>query len=83
MNAMRPFEVLFLTNFSDLCFRAIPAVAQMSDELDLRLTIMHAAPASADAPGLEDNLRNFFPEADHFSACRRLLERASVADAGG
>ncbi len=71
--AVRPFEVLFLTNFSDSCFRAIPALAQLGDEIDLRLTILHA---HGDAPRtrvMETNLNSFFPEADHYNGCRRLL----------
>lgn len=79
--AHRPFEVLFLTNFSTLCFRAIPALAQMSDEIDMRLTILHASGGETDLRPLETNLRNFFPEADHFSQCRRVLERGTAYDA--
>lgn len=82
MNAStRPLEVLFLTNFSNLCFQAIPALAQMSDDIDMRLTILHASGDSADVRPMEENLRNFFPEADHFSRCRRVLERGRPLEA--
>lgn len=79
--AARPFEVLFLTNFSNHCFRAIPALAQMSDEIDLRLTILHAYDDERREKTLEANLRNFFPEADQFSRCRRVLERGTAFNA--
>ncbi|MEZ5288868.1 MAG: universal stress protein [Vicinamibacterales bacterium] len=78
---VRPFEVVFLTNFSNLCFRAIPSLAQMSDDIDMRLTIVHAAGETADTRPLENNLRNFFSEADAFSRCRRILERGTPVDA--
>ncbi len=79
--AARPFDVVFLTNFSNLCFRAIPALAQMSDEIDVRLTILHAYDEVRSERRLEENLRNFFPEADHFTRCRRVLERGSAFEA--
>jgi len=82
MSAERPFEVLFLTNFSDSCYRAIPAVAQLSDEVDLRLTILHAHTGQPDALARkEDALRSFFPEADDYTGCRRLLVHGSPVDA--
>ena len=37
-----PLDILFLTNFSDHCFRVIPSIAQMADSLPVRLTLMHA-----------------------------------------
>ena len=42
MTMPRRFEIAFLTNFSDTCFRAIPGVARMCDDLHARLTIVHA-----------------------------------------
>ncbi|MGE0449482.1 MAG: hypothetical protein AB7Q29_07855 [Vicinamibacterales bacterium] len=74
VHATRPFDVLFLTNFSDSCFRAIPALAQMCDEFDLRLTFLHTYRESRNGMGdLESNLRSFFPEADAYGGCRRVL----------
>lgn len=82
MVRVRPFEVLFLTNFSDSCFRAIPALAQLGDEVDLRLTILHAFDeARSDRSQLEANIRSFFPEADNYAGCRRLLVPGSPVDA--
>lgn len=70
----RPLEVLFLTNFSTACFRAIPALAQMADDLEIQLTILHAYDADVQArPVAEAKLHSFFPEADYYHASRRLL----------
>lgn len=79
----RPFDVLFLTNFSDACFRAIPAVAQMCDVLETRLTIVHAYQPGNDVRGrrtataapaqLAGKLNSFFPEADAYRWTRRVL----------
>lgn len=76
MPAPRPFEVTFLTSFSDTCFRIIPAVAQMADTLDLRLTIAHCHdPRRGEADAAAIRLRSFFPEADRYPGCtRRLLD---------
>lgn len=82
MHGERPFEVLFLTNFSDSCYRAIPAVAQLGDEIDIRLTIVHAHAGSPDAtPQKEDALRSFFPEADDYPSSRRVLLATSPIEA--
>jgi hypothetical protein len=79
---VRPFEVVFLTNFSDSCFRAIPGLAQLGDVIDLRLTILHAYGAGeADRRQAEQNLRSFFPEADHYASCRRVLAPGTAVDA--
>jgi hypothetical protein len=81
MHATRPFEVLFLTKFSDSSYRAIPALAQMADELDVRITIMHAsAPGDITPDRGEEQLASFFPEADHFRASRRIFYRGHVLD---
>lgn len=78
----RPFDVLFLTNFSDSCFRAIPALAQLGDEIDMRLTIVHAIGTGAHDRGqLEPKIRSFFPEADHYASCRRMLVPGTPIDA--
>jgi hypothetical protein len=78
----RPFDVLFLTNFSDSCFRAIPALAQLGDDIDMRLTIVHAIGSGADDRGqLEPKIRSFFPEADLYTSCRRMLVPGTPLDA--
>lgn len=68
-----PLDILFLTNFSDFCFRTIPSIAQMYDELPVRLTIMHAYdPAATTARQATEALQSFFPEADRYRSCRRV-----------
>lgn len=80
--ATRPFEIVFLTNFSDACFRAIPALAQLADEIDMRLTLLHASGSdTAQQASRESDIRSFFAEADQYPACRRLVVPGSPIDA--
>lgn len=82
MNDTRPFQVTFLTSFSDTCFRAIPAVAQMADTLDLRLSLVHCHdPRRGATDAAEARLRSFFPEADRYRACERRLLDVPPAEA--
>jgi hypothetical protein len=76
----RPFEVLFLSNFSDLSYRSIPALAQMADELDMRITIAHALPVDADGSNAKRKLDSFFPEADGYHGTQRLLSSGDVVE---
>lgn len=74
MNWPAPMEVVFLTSFSDTCFRAIPSVAQMVDDLSVHLTILHAYdPAKRQRADAEAWLRSFFPEADRYRRARRVV----------
>lgn len=67
-------DVLFLTNFSDACFRATRAVAQMIDEVDGRLTILYARDTEKETKSSTlEKLNSFFPEADHFRGTRRII----------
>ena len=66
---MNELKVLFATNFSDSCFRAIRAVAQLADTFDLQLTVAYADQSAA--PRRQD-LHSFFAEADHFGHCHRV-----------
>jgi len=66
---MPELNILFTTNFSDSCFRAIRAVAQIADAFDIRLTITHATRCK---PVPHRDLQSFFAEADHFAECRRI-----------
>lgn len=76
-----PMEVLFLTSFSDYCFRCIPAIAQMADLLKVRLTILHAYdPAKIGHTAAEAQLKSFFPEADRYAACQRLAVPGPLVD---
>lgn len=80
--SFKPAHLVFLTSFSQGCFRAIPAVAQMVDDLDARLTILHAYdPSRSTASGAQATLDSFFPEADRFVGTRRVLYEGSLFDA--
>lgn len=75
-------DVLFLTNFSDACFRATRAVAQMIDEVDGRLTILHVRNGEKEPKhAAMEKLHSFFPEADHFRDTRRVLAEGDVLSA--
>lgn len=77
-----PLEALFLTNFSDACFHASRAVAQLADDLQLRLSILHVYdPRQEDRRAAEEKLHSFFPEADRFRGCRRIIDEGEVVDA--
>lgn len=75
-------DVLFITNFSDACFRATRAVAQMVDEIDGRLTILYARDAERESErATMEKLHSFFPEADHFRGTQRVLAEGDVISA--
>jgi hypothetical protein len=72
----RPLEIVFLTNFADYSYRSIPAIAQMADDFAVRLTIVHTICGAHDAGAEADaraQLASFFPEADLYTYCRRIL----------
>jgi nucleotide-binding universal stress UspA family protein len=74
MRTERELEILFPTNFSDSCFRAIPAVAQFVEELRVRITLLHVYdPAKATRTEAEEQLQSFFAEAEHYGTCRRIV----------
>ncbi len=78
----KSYEVVFLTDFSDACFRATRAVAQLVDELDLGLTLLYARNKETESrQAAEDKLRSFFPEADRYRACRRIVADTDVVSA--
>lgn len=82
MSRRRPLEAVFLTRCSVPCFQVTPAIAQLADDLDLRLTILHAFnPERERRRDVETRLRSFFPEADSFHDCRRVAREGSVFDA--
>lgn len=82
MSRRRPLEAVFLTRCSVPCFQVTPAVAQLADDLDLRLTLLHAFdPERERRRDVETRLRSFFPEADSFRDCRRVAREGSVRDA--
>ena len=62
MSRRRPLEAVFLTRCSVPCFQVTPAVAQLADDLDLRLTLLHAFdPERERRRDVETRLRSFFP----------------------
>lgn len=77
-----PLDILFLTNFSDYCFRAIPSIAQMADGVSVRLTLMHVYnPAECSEEAAKEMLASFFPEADRYRSCLRVAMPGPVVDA--
>jgi len=81
MSEPRPLEVVFLTNFTDFCYRSIPAIAQMADDFSMRLTIVnttiHRQPTAED----RTRLKSFFPEADSYPRCRRIVTKGDPIEA--
>jgi len=75
---MYDLKILFATNFSDSCFRAIRAIAQLADAFNVSVTIAHATPTGQ--PQSRD-LHSFFAEADHYENCRRVTLQGSSAEA--
>lgn len=74
-----PLELLFLTNFSAACFHATRAVAQLADDLELRLSILYAYdPRLEERRAAQEKLDSFFPEADRFRVCQRILAEGDV-----
>jgi hypothetical protein len=77
----KPLEVVFLTNFSDPCFRTIPAIAQMSDDIALNLTVVHAYDEKRNQRAqAETSVHSFFPEADRYGGTRRLAMAGTPLD---
>jgi hypothetical protein len=77
-----PFEILFLTNFSDYCYQVIPSIAQLVDHVSARLTLMHVYdPTCTTAAQAAEPLRSFFPEADRYRACSRVVVAGPVVEA--
>jgi len=77
----RPLEVVFLTNFTDYCYRSIPAIAQMADDFNVRLTIAYASPGTPRCIDDRAKLNSFFPEADSYARCHRALLSGDPVDA--
>jgi hypothetical protein len=74
MKTKNPTNLLFLTNFSEPCFRSIPSVAEWMDSDQRCLTILHVhGPGKAPEADAQRQLRSFFAEADRYSSCERVL----------
>lgn len=77
----RPLDVVFLTNFSDYCYRSIPAIAQMADDFHMRLTIVNTTRQRHPTDEDRARLTSFFPEADSYPMCRRFTMKGDPVDA--
>lgn len=75
---MPSLKILFATNFSDSCFRAIRAVAQLADLFEVRITLAHSSESGSSC---NREINSFFAEADHYGFCRRLLLSGKTEDA--
>jgi len=85
MAAHTELEILFLTNYSDSNYQAIPAVTQLATSLPLNITLLHAYdPRESTHRKAEDQLHSFFAEAGQYGDCRRVaipgLPLAAVRD---
>lgn len=78
----QPLEILLLTNFSDYCFRVIPALAQLADEVPVSLTMLHTYdPRCSSGRQAREALDSFFPEADRYASCRRVVAAGALLGA--
>lgn len=67
-------RLLFLTNFSEACFQAIPALAEWQDREEGHLSLLHVHTAGrVDEDRARKAMRSFFAEADRYARCERLL----------
>lgn len=73
MNHQTDLRILFPTSFSDACFQVVPALAQLADVCGIDLTIAHVKNRNTSWSQARRELDSFFPEADHYAACQRLL----------
>lgn len=72
-------KLLFATTFTDGCFRAIRAVAQMADAFPLQMTVAHVE--EQPQPTTQRELHSFFAEADHYHATDRVRLQGNSATA--
>jgi hypothetical protein len=67
-------SLLFLTNFSEACFQAIPALAEWADHEEAQLSLLHVhSPGRAEELRAQKAMQSFFAEADRYAKCERLL----------
>lgn len=72
-------RILFPTSYSDACFRASAAIAQLAGICDVHLTIAHVVKPGESTIARRRELDSFFAEADHYQSCRRTLVEADDA----
>jgi hypothetical protein len=67
-------SLLFLTNFSEACFQAIPVLADWIDREEGTLTVLHVHPSGQmQEATARKAMRSFFAEADRYARCERVL----------
>lgn len=67
-------KLLFLTDFSEACYQAIPAAAEWIDREQGALTILHVhGPDQQQRRNASAKLQSFFAEADRYDSCERVL----------
>lgn len=69
-------KILFVTNFSDACFRTGRAIAQLADTCTVDLTVAYVAKPGAGA-GKQKELNSFLAELDDYDSCYRVITEAS------
>ncbi len=75
-------KLLFLTNFTEACYQAIPTIAEWIDRERGHLTIVHVTRQEGrKAEGARERLQSFFAEADRYPHCERVLLHGRPADA--
>lgn len=73
MNRAFDLRILFPTSFSDACFQAGRAIAQLADRCRISLTIVHVVARGGARQAVHRELDSFLGEADHYDHCRRVL----------
>lgn len=77
-----PLDILFLTDYSEYCFRSIPAIVRMAEALKVRLTVLNVYdPATSSQASADARVNSFFPDADRYAACHRIAVPGPVIDA--
>jgi nucleotide-binding universal stress UspA family protein len=75
-------NLLFLTNFSEACFQALPAMAEWADREQGTLTLLHVARDERRALEVaRDRLNSFFAEGQRYERCERVLLKGDPCEA--
>jgi nucleotide-binding universal stress UspA family protein len=76
MNNNPDLRILFLTSFSDACFRTGRTMAQLADSCRLDITMAHVTARGCATKSARAELDSFLAEFDHYESCKRLLIEA-------
>jgi nucleotide-binding universal stress UspA family protein len=79
MQQSTDLHILFPTSFSDACFQAGRAIAQLADTLRVNLVIAHVVRRGGATSAVRRELDSFFGEGDHFDSCRRVIIESNNA----